>query len=801
LTARKRPCTFSKDGTTDDDEQQYTSTHNSPSASPTLPASSPQSIGLQQQQTVSPSPSTNSQQVEEATEILNRLCKIIPNKEIDTSQLICRLERETPRMKKSSFMPAKSMQQHLIQLYFKHCYSTWPMIPKRLFFKQLESSNSTQQRSLINPILLYMMFAHGAQYQQKTIADADSYFKQAKSLLDYELAHPTLSTIIALVLMALYDSSENTCSTMYSAMAFQLCSDLDLMRNYSGDYNNSKPSTTEQLELKKRICWSCYYLDKLIHLQNGQPWMIKRQDIELDLPLLQPGDDVIEHEILEGFSSMIKLLQIAERVLQPQSQQQNNISNQPMIRSHSMNDNSQILSLNNDNELLHWLRSLPSHLQWTPLILNTNNNATPSIPDLPSNPMLCQLHLMYNIIELYVLKPYSTFNASKSIYQRSITIATNMTRLITTLSDNSSWIFNYPFTINALFESIKMHLRDCSYSDKNLSITRHAQTMFQQAMRTMKNYLILDMKRNSITPLVIPFLSALDQVLTDANTTVSEEIMANTPFEMSTLNSRHHHGVEEERQQWSKLDYFANGLVTPPTVKSKSTGAANIQYYHPPVMTTQNPFHSASSVQHSAMTDNNLFHLSTSSWRPNSNSMSPNRIQYNAAAGNSFYNNSDSWQHQHSTRKSPNNQESSDIAAIVAQIQQNKSGSNSANTTSENDNDWNNNNNTNSNQSTPSQHEDLLYTLLQQQQEEAVAVVSSRPVVTAAAEQQPRFQPYPYMNVGLGIYASAHQHHNDVIRQHLPVSTSSGTMRPAAILTHQGQVIVQNSTHLHNNNQ
>lgn len=752
-----------------------------------------------------PPPTTtelNNNMTTEATEILNRLIKITPEREIDTSQLYYAKKTCTPNRQQklitSSSMPTKSMQQHLIQLYFKHCYSTCPIIPKRLFFKQFESSSSKTTKSLTIPILLLMMFAHGAQYQQKTFNDADTYFKQAKSLLDNELTHPTLSTIITLVLMALYDSIENKYATMYSAMAFQLCFDLDLMRNYSGDYLFNKPTVSEDLELKKRICWSCYYLDKLIHIQQGQPWIMKRQDIELDLPLLQPGDDVIEHEILEGFCSMIKLLQIAERVLQPSSSA-NNSSNQPMIRSHSSaNNNEQIVSLNNDNKLLHWLRSLPCHLQWTPLISNTTTTI-PTMPDPPSNSMLCQLHLMYNLIELYVLKPFSTLNA-KSIHQRSITIATNITRLVTTLSDNTSWIFNYPFMIHALTEATKVHLGDCSFTD-NPTIARHSQTMFQQAIQTLKSFITTENKKSSfISCLVAPFLIALDQVLTDATlvTTIEEEEMM-TPFVLSNSLNRQQ---EEQQQPWSKLEYFAaNGqLVTPPTVKSKATN--HVQYYHPPVMTTQNPFYN---TQHSAITDNHLFHLSTSSWRPHSG-MTPDRIQYHT-----FYNSNDSWQ-QSINRKSQQLQESSsnssnDIAAIVAQIQEqqnNKSSTSNttasdSNTVVDNSNDWNNSNNNNnntttnnnnSNQSTPSQHEDLLYSLLQEE--------VSRPVI----EQQPRY-PAQYMNVGLGIYASAHQHHNDVIRQHLPVSGNS-TMRPAAILTHQGQVIVQNHNNHHlnqNNNQ
>lgn len=675
MTARSRPCSFSKDGEGEEEEEEEEEGFNSPIVSPIIDL--PATKKIRQSNTMANSIV--------ATEILNRLNKIIPGEgregkwEFDHQKLTIHNTKVTECKQPKVDLPSKPIQQHLIQLYFKHCYSAFPIIPKRLFFKQFESST---KKLLTSPILLLMIFAHGVQYQQKSIMDADLYFKQAKMLLDYELNNPSQSTIIALTLMSLYETGNNQCNTMYCVMAIQLCFDLDLLKNYTSDL----------IELRKRICWSCYYLDKLIHSQLGQPWILKSKDIKLDMPLLQPGDDVIEHEILEGFVSTIKLLQITEKIQhQHQHQQQHR----------------------QDDELTNWLRSLPLHLQ----------------PDSLTNRLTCQLHLLYNFIELSVLKPYS-FGTTKPNQQKSITIATNLTRLITILVTNQTWIFNYNFTTYALFESIKTHLKNCG--SININTAQHARFMFQQSMQTMQSLLILDQKRNAVTSTITNFLTTLDQALTDAD--LNQEDMM-TPFVLGSLNARN--GVEEERQQWSKLDYFSNGLIHPPVVKSKSN-----LYYHLPLYNNNNSY-----------SNNNLFQ---NSWRAQPQAQTQTQTPSELLLSQT---------------------QTSDIAALVAQIQDTNEGNKS-------------NNASETTTSTPTNNnEDILYSLLSDQQPET----QPEPVSEPQQQQQQRHYnsfSYPYTNVGLGIYASAHQHHNDVIRQHLPNSRS-------VAMTHQGQVIVAPDNHGH----
>ncbi|CEP14035.1 hypothetical protein [Parasitella parasitica] len=822
--ARSRPCTFSKDGsvletTNEQDTESLDTTTPSP---PTSRASTPPAPVLVAHSSSpkfkKPLP-IDQKSLSSTTEVLNRLNKLWPAEgkegkwELDPTKLLTTRKPKSPSNDHTfgiEYLPSKSVQHTYIQAYFKHCYSVFPIIPKRIFFKQFDSPIQHYNASyLLSPALLLMVMAHGAQQAQQD-DECDTWFQQARAIVLQQPSHkPRLSTVVALALMSQFQSTSNPYPSMYSAMAFQMCLDLNLMRNYTGEmdikndmlyYQDEMDGGSDLKELQKRVCWGCYTLDKLIHIQTGQPWMLKTKDIDLDMPLLQPGDDVTEHQILETFVCSIKLLQIAERTLHQEQQQQ-----LPAVRTHAYDQ----MALTLDNTLLDWLRSLPLHLQWTPALNNSNSLAA---PNAPSNVMVFHLHILYNIIELGILKPYISSTA-KSIQTRSAAVATHLVRLISALADNhAAWYYNYDFTTYALIESIKFHLGYCSC--ENLVLARHARFMFQQSMPTMKK--LLPMIRTASTlDKITQFAVNLENAINEADTNAAaaedgagvfgqDDIM--TPFVLGSFNARY---GDEERQQWSKLDYFANGLITPPTVKSKPSISMSSTMFVPPTMSS---FHSYGTSSHSAITDN-LFQSAAPSlpqqqqhdWR------ATDRFQYTKINNTSTNNPLEFLHNQHppqwlhattatagssssstttaATKKPPADPTTStsdltDIDALVAQIQENNNSPSSNNSSSS---------------STAAavgvgatsvamvsnENENLLYSLLSGRSNapppptnnNTSAAPTSTAAVTAAATASipTRNQSYstfvqPYMNVGLGIYASAHQHHNDVIRQHLPSS-------------------------------
>ncbi|GAN05823.1 hypothetical protein MAM1_0102d05299 [Mucor ambiguus] len=843
--ARSRPCTFSKDGSVLEagaNEQDNESVDTSPSPSTSRASTPPAPSTHHSLKFKKPLP-IDQKLLSSTTEILNRLNKLWPAEgkegkwDLDQTKLnLSTMKSKAPSHDHTlgiEYLPSKAIQHAHIQSYFKHCYSIFPIIPKRIFFKQFDSPIQHYNASyLLTPVLLLMVMAHGAQQTQDD--ESDTWFQHAKSLIlqqnhqQQQYSKPKLSTVISLTLMSQFQSTYNPNPAIYGAMAFQMCLDLNLMRNYTGEldmkndmlYQDEMDGGSDLKELQKRVCWGCYTLDKLLHIQTGQPWMLRNRDVCLDMPLLQPGDDITEHQILETFVCTIKLLQIAERTLQ--SDQQQAAMHQPIVRTHTYDQ----MSLNSDNALLDWLRSLPLHLQWTPLLNNNGSSNTLTTPTQPSNLMVCHLHMLYNIIELCVLKPYVS-STVKSIQTRSAAVATHLVRLISALIDHdATWHYNYDFTTYALIESIKFHLGQCSC--ENLVLARHARFMFQQSMPLMKKLLTM-VKTSSTLDKITQFITNLEKAITEADDRADaaannadvfgqDDIM--TPFVLGSLNAARY--GDEERQQWSKLDYFANGLITPPTVKSKPSISMSSTMFVPPTMSS---FHSYGAGGHSAITDN-LFqtaavaaaaatavhaqtqastqpqphqqHHEQQDWRA-----TPDRFQYtkiNTATSNNnnhhpleFLHNQQQqqqpqWLPATSTKKSStstadtNNSDLTDIDALVAQIQESNNSPNSHSSS----NDSASSSTTAAVAATvamvTNEGENLLYSLLSDRGGGANsnATSSSKSTTTSNATNAPptRNQSYssivqPYMNVGLGIYASAHQHHNDVIRQHLPANTSA----------------------------
>ncbi|PHZ07500.1 uncharacterized protein RHIMIDRAFT_274545 [Rhizopus microsporus ATCC 52813] len=767
--ARKRPCTFSKDGMLDNSDhiadegeksdhvkkkiktKNSSSNHSSHSNDSNLSHGNSRSSNASTSTSSSSSSNSsasrrkgsnddNNNSIDNPTEkqktvdILDKLANLLPGEgkegkwEIDDGHLKLRGHHfyyNNPAETNDDIieMPDRTVQKELINLYFNHGYSVFPILPRKLFLKQFEMETDQE---LMQPLLLFVLFAFGAQYKGKNSTEtADIYFKQAKQLLDKALNYPRPSTIIALALMSLYDGNFfDSRKKIYSSIAFQMCFDLNLMKDYSGDYIIEEENNIEILELRKRICWGCYYLDKIIHIQSGQPWMIRSKDIELDMPLLQPGDDITEHEILEVFVSSMKLMQIGERLIQ--------------------NDQHIIID-NIHNELLHYLRSLPPHLQWT-----TTQSIIPPIPPphSPRNSMVCQLHILYNLIELIILKPYST-----SYKQRIITVSTNLIRLITLLTEKPKWILNYHFILSTLIESIKILLK---YSAcEVLTIARHSRYMFQQSIQLLQLFLYA---RNSLYATINEFATKLDALLLSTNANNLNQ------HPLQQQQQQHQHQQQQSQQDIYDLlnPFILHDNNTPwsidfSTIKTKS--------YTTPSVTapsfTPHHDHLFHTSWRAAMTIPDRIHYpfaklhldfkptaTTPTPTPTTTTTTPN--SNNTSSSNTNTNNNYAQHHDLSTDQ---------LAALVAQIQESSEKDNGSSA---------------SNTSTPN-NDDLLFTLLSD---------------TRQKDHHPHRQSFshPYMNVGLGIYASAHQHHNDVIRQHMPDSST----RPV-LLSHQGQAIVTNT--------
>jgi hypothetical protein len=113
-----------------------------------------------------------------------------------------------------------------------------------------------------SPFLLTVLCSHAARYgYQRT---GEFLVLRAHTLLAAEITKPSsIATVQALLQLS---ARELACSSisqawLYSGMAFRMVSDLGLQHS-GGTMRTGARHTAEDIEIRKRLFWSCYIWDK-----------------------------------------------------------------------------------------------------------------------------------------------------------------------------------------------------------------------------------------------------------------------------------------------------------------------------------------------------------------------------------------------------------------------------------------------------------------------------------------------------------------------------------------------------------
>lgn len=110
--------------------------------------------------------------------------------------------------------------------------------------------------------LLVVLCAHAARFQEGTTGDL--LISRARLLLGTEIHRPSsIPTVQALLQLSARDLAYGLISQawLYSGMAFRMVSDLGLHHS-SGKILDLGCLTAEDLEIRRRLFWSCYFWDK-----------------------------------------------------------------------------------------------------------------------------------------------------------------------------------------------------------------------------------------------------------------------------------------------------------------------------------------------------------------------------------------------------------------------------------------------------------------------------------------------------------------------------------------------------------
>ena len=108
------------------------------------------------------------------------------------------------------------------------------------------------------------------------------FAKMAVTALFHDIEHGNskIPTVQALLLLSAQQcgSGNRTQAWLYSGMAFRLIDDMGICVD-GKRYADADHFSTEDIEVRNRLFWSCYFWDKLISLYFGRSPMIQHSEI------------------------------------------------------------------------------------------------------------------------------------------------------------------------------------------------------------------------------------------------------------------------------------------------------------------------------------------------------------------------------------------------------------------------------------------------------------------------------------------------------------------------------------------
>lgn len=372
-------------------------------------------------------------------------------------------------------MPSRQVQEHLINVFFSHCHHLLPTISRSMFFDQLNVKGP-----LITPLLLNVMYAHAAKHvddpsfrshPDNPATQGNLFYNRARRLVDDFLDVPRVSTVIALLYMASYDydmphpEGRSSRAWMYSGMAIRMCIELGLhTANYSSQMSQF------DIELRKRVLWTCYVMDKLESCMMERPWMLKAKDIALDFPTTLPEDDNQERVVLEGFSQLCRLMILAEQIIHFFAYDTKNRN------VWTMNEESQTLRF--IEEIRQWREKLPDDLRWTP-----SSSDPQYLPGMTSSSVVINLHLVGYDLELSLLM-CCRYQDEQLHRAKRRTLANTITHLVSLTVEHQRLMYTFALSAFSGIFAALVHASD--FEQPNPQIAEEAKAQFRRSLKDIR---------------------------------------------------------------------------------------------------------------------------------------------------------------------------------------------------------------------------------------------------------------------------------------------------------------------------
>lgn len=188
--------------------------------------------------------------------------------------------------------------QLLLDLHWCWVQPVFNFIYRPTFTRDLQSNGPYCSVLPLNAVLAHSMRWAKADVRMVQLLEpfeGGAYFgRQARaSLMDaLQTGAPSIPTVQALLLLSAQECGQGnlTQAWLYSGMAFRLLVDLGIV--FDGRrYAKTVQLSVEDIEIRSRLFWSCYFWDKLISLYLGRLPVLQETSVS---PSLQVLDDTGE---------------------------------------------------------------------------------------------------------------------------------------------------------------------------------------------------------------------------------------------------------------------------------------------------------------------------------------------------------------------------------------------------------------------------------------------------------------------------------------------------------------------------
>ncbi|KAF9871117.1 C6 transcription factor [Colletotrichum karsti] len=268
-----------------------------------------------------------------------------------------------------SEFPSPSNAKMLFDVFFDRLHTRWPILDRKLYISLFEGQYSQgalpiQQRSILH--LIYAISARFLQLTKKPCdVDPERHLLAAIEPMDFILEHHNLATVQFLLLLAVHGQRSPFGAGCWSQVRYAMtfCIELGLHRKHSSIQSTH---SALDIEIRRRVFWACYCLDRMTSVVLGRTFAIADRDINVELP----SDDPIFWELtalgtppespdapwsnMKPFIHIIKLRRIQSRIHRRVYRVDKDVAGSPEDRAKLDTKMASILA-----ELDDWARAIP----------------------------------------------------------------------------------------------------------------------------------------------------------------------------------------------------------------------------------------------------------------------------------------------------------------------------------------------------------------------------------------------------------------------------------------------------------